>query len=312
MEKLGLKLREFWDDASLRLGQLFALAAVALLALIALALAFKSLPALESGGIGAFLADEWKPARGLFGIMPYVFGTLATTAIALAIATPLCLLAAIYLSEYADGRTRRSAGLFIDVLAGVPSVVFGMWGVIFAVPLVRDFLGPVFGAKTSGFSILAGGMVLALMVAPIIVSLSVEVLRAVPYSLREASMALGATKAQTLRRVVLRKGANGIVAAVVLGFSRAIGETMAVMMVVGNVAAYPKGVFEPAYPLTALIANNYGEMMSVPLYDSALMAAALVLFAVVIAFNLIARAVLRQMQGASDGGPNASKAIRMK
>jgi phosphate transport system permease protein len=159
------------------------------------------------------------------------------------------------------------------------------------VPFVRA-VAPLFGATTSGYSVLAGAIVLAIMVFPTIIHVSLEVFAAVPQSLRDASLALGATKWETVKHVVLRKGLAGIVAAVVLGLSRAFGETMAVLMVVGNVARIPRSLFDSAYPLPALIANNYGEMMSVPLYDSALMLAALVLLAVVFVFNIGARAIL--------------------
>lgn len=308
----GLDLRKLADNASLRIGQAFAIFAIALLLAIAAGLYYKSLPVILNPESDVFFSDSWHPGRGEFGIFPFVIGTISTTVVAMFLAVPVCLLAAICLSEYAGKKVRENAGLLIEVLAGVPSVIFGLWGILFVVPLVRDIIGPAFGAETSGFSILSAGIVLALMVAPIIVSLSVEVLRGVPKALREASMGLGATRAQTLLKVVLPESRNGLVAAVVLGFSRAIGETMAVMMVVGNVAIYPKSVFDPAYPLTALIANNYGEMMSLPLYDSALMLAALVLLLVVLVFNLIARGVLRSMQGASGGGKNAHKAIRIR
>jgi len=308
----GLDLRKLADGACLRLGQAFAVCAIILLAAIAAGLFFKSLPVLTNARSDAFFSDNWHPSMGEFGIFPFVVGTISTTVVAMFLAAPLCLFAAIYLSEYAGRKVRENAGLLIEVLAGVPSVIFGLWGILFVVPLVRDVIGPWFGTPTSGFSILSAGIVLALMVAPIIVSLSVEVMRGVPKAMREASLGLGATRAQTVWKVILPESRNGLVAAVVLGFSRAIGETMAVMMVVGNVPGYPKGIFDPAYPLTALIANNYGEMMSLPLYDSALMLAALVLLFVVLVFNLIARGVLRSMQGASRGGKNASKAIKIR
>jgi phosphate transport system permease protein len=171
-----------------------------------------------------------------------------------------------------------------------------MWGVLFVVPLVKNQLAPLFHSVSTGYSVLAGGIVLAVMVFPIIIHVSVEVLKSVPYELREASLSLGATKWQTVKHVVMRKALPGIVAAVVLGLSRAFGETMAVLMVAGNVAKVPSSVFDPAYPLPALIANNYGEMLSVPLYDSALLLASLVLLAVVLFFNIISRIVLIRLE----------------
>jgi phosphate transport system permease protein len=183
----------------------------------------------------------------------------------------------------------------IDLLAGVPSVVIGMWGVITIVPLVR-MVGEFVGATTTGYSILAGGIVLAIMVFPSIISVSQEVLRAVPASMREASFALGATKWETVKYVVVRKSLAGIVAAMILGFSRAFGETIAVLMVVGNVARVPSSLFDPGYPLPALIANNYENVMSMPLYSSALLFAALILLLVVATFTVLGRIVLIRLR----------------
>jgi phosphate transport system permease protein len=237
---------------------------------------------------GLLFSSGWHPLRGEFGLFPFLMGTLWVTAVALVIAVPISLLTAVYLSEYAPRRFREFVKPLIDVLAGIPSVIFGVWGVLVIVPLVRR-TAPLFGEYSSGYSILAGGIVLAIMIFPTIIHVALEVFSAIPFTLREASLSLGATRWETIRHVVLRKGSQGIIAAGVLGLSRAFGETMAVLMVVGNVPAVPKSVFDAGYPLPALIANNYGEMMSVPLYDSALMLAALVLLLVVLAFNVLAR-----------------------
>jgi phosphate transport system permease protein len=148
------------------------------------------------------------------------------------------------------------------------------------------------GVSCSGYSVLAGGFVLSIMVFPILISITYEVLSTVPMEMREASLALGANKWETIKKVVLRKAYPGVIAAIILGFSRAFGETMAVLMVVGNVAKVPSSIFDPAYPIPALIANNYGEMMSVPIYDSALMFAALILFVMVVLFNIASKYVL--------------------
>lgn len=237
---------------------------------------------------GLLFSSGWHPLRGEFGLLPFLTGTLWVTAVALVLAIPVSLLTAIYLSEYAPRAVRELAKPLIDLLSGIPSVIFGVWGILIVVPLVAR-AAPLFGTYSSGYSVLAGGIVLAIMVFPTIIHVVLEVLAAIPFTLREASLSLGATRWETIRRVLLRKGSQGIIAACVLGLSRAFGETMAVLMVVGNVPAVPKSVFDPAYPLPALIANNYGEMMSVPLYDSALMLAALVLLLVVLAFNILAR-----------------------
>jgi len=241
---------------------------------------------------GLIFSTSWHPLNGEFGLFPFIMGTLWVTAVAAAIAIPLCLLTAIYLSEYVQKKVREWTKPFIDLLAGIPSVVYGVWGVLVVVPLIKNIIAPFFGTFSTGYSVLAGGIVLAIMVFPIIIHVSLEVFGSVPYELREASWALGATKWQTVKHVVIRKAMPGVIAAIVLGLSRAFGETMAVLMVVGNVIKVPSSVFDPAYPLPALIANNYGEMLSVPLYDSALLLTSLVLLLVVLFFSIVARVVL--------------------
>jgi phosphate transport system permease protein len=223
-------------------------------------------------------------------------GSLWVTGLALAIAVPLCLLTAIYLSQYAHSRVREWTNPLIDLLAGIPSVVYGMWGILIIVPLIKNHIAPFFGIFSTGYSVIAGSIILAIMIFPIIIHVSVEVFRSVPYEVSEASLALGATKWQTVKHVVMRKAMPGAIAAIVLGLSRAFGETMAVLMVAGNVAKVPSSVFDPAYPLPALIANNYGEMLSVPLYDSALLLASLVLMLVVLFFNIISRVILIRVE----------------
>lgn len=288
------------------MGGLTAFAALLVLAMVA-ALLGRSWPILQRKSLGELLlGTAWHPLQGQFGFWPFIIGTLWVTALALVIAVPLCTLCSIYLSEYAHQPVRRAAKPLIDLLAGIPSVVFGVWGVLTIVPLVRDQIGPwadrhlghitffSTAANPTGYGVLAGGIVLAVMVFPIIISVMGEVLASVPDALREATLALGVTRWIMVRKVVVRRALPGLIAAVVLGFSRAFGETMAVLMVVGNVAQVPKSIFDAAYPLTALMANNYGEMMSVPLYDAALMASSLLLLLIVLAFNLVARLVLRQ------------------
>jgi phosphate transport system permease protein len=256
----------------------------------------KSAPLLATKSIFELLfSSSWHPSVDQFGFYPFIIGTLAVTGLAMLIALPICFLTAIYVAEYATGRIRGLVNSMIDLLAGVPSVVIGMWGVITIVPFVK-IVAEFVGATTTGYSILAGGIVLAIMVFPSIISVSQEVLRAVPASMREASFALGATKWETVKYVVVRKSLAGIVAAMILGFSRAFGETIAVLMVVGNVARVPSSLFDPGYPLPALIANNYENVMSMPLYSSALLFAALILLLVVATFTVLGRIVLIRLQ----------------
>lgn len=298
------------DRLSARLMGSLALAASVLVPLIALALLTRARPILASRPLGELLwSTAWHPLRGEFGFWPFIMGTIWVTGVAMVIAVPLSLLVAIYLAEYASARLRNFAKPFIDLLAGIPSVVYGVWGVLTVVPFVERTVAPtlsrLLGAlglfrtdNPTGYGVLAGGLVLAVMVLPIIIAVADEVIRAVPQGLREASLALGATRWQTIKSVVLRRAWPGVMAAVVLGLSRAFGETMAVLMVVGNVPQVPHSIFDAAYPLTALIANNYGEMMSIPLYDAALLGGALILLLIVLAFSAASRLVLvRFVQG---------------
>ena len=291
-----MRWRRIKDSATAKSMRLALALVNSLLVLLVLGLFAKSRPILARVSIvDLLLSSSWHPLRGEFGFFPFIVGTLAATAMAMILAIPVCLLSAIYLSEYAHRRVREFVRPVVDLLAGIPSVIYGFWGVIVVVPLVRA-LGQAVGSPTTGYSLLAGGIILAIMVFPIIISVSTDVLRSVPAEATEASLALGATKWETVKHVILRSALRGIMAAVVLGFARAFGETMAVLMVVGNVPKIPTSLFDPAYPLPALIANNYGEMMSIPLYDSALMFAALVLLLVVAGFNLAAHLILSRVE----------------
>ena len=270
---------------------------IIILFIIAIGLVYKSIPILESESISELLfSTEWFPLKGKFGLWPFIVSTLWVTGIAIAVAVPLCLLSAIYLSEYAPKKILQWINPFIDILAGIPSVIFGIWGIIVIVPFVSDVIAPAFGRTSTGYCILTGGIVLSIMVFPIIIHVLLDVFNTISENLRNASLSLGATKWQTIKYVVLRKAGPGIVSAVVLGLSRAFGETLAVLMVVGNVAKIPGSSLDPGYPLTALLANNYGEMLSIPLYDSALLFSSLVLFVIVLVFNIISRIILHRVE----------------
>ncbi|MCJ7514897.1 MAG: phosphate ABC transporter permease subunit PstC [Dehalococcoidia bacterium] len=267
-----------------------------LVVLIAVGLFQKSLPILSLKPLPELLfSSSWYPLKGQFGFWPFIVGTFSVTAVAMVLAIPLCILTSIYLAEYAPNWVRNTVKPAIDLLAGIPSVVYGLCGILVLIPLVRNFAA-IFGIITNGYNILTGGIVLAIMVFPVIISISEEVIRNVPYGMREVPVSLGSTKWQATKLVVMRGALPGIIAAIILGFSRAFGETMAVLMVVGNVAKIPSSIFDPAYPLTALIANNYGEMMSIPLYDSALLFAALILLVIVLLFNVGASYILIKVE----------------
>jgi len=291
----GMRGRQVWDYCAGRIFRLSLIFINAVAVLITIVLIIKAQPILTSTSLAKLLlSSDWHPLQGRFGFYPFIISTLEVTAIAMMISIPVCLLSAIYLSEYANSRFREFARFVIDILAGIPSIIYGLCGVIVVVPFVRA-VGNVLGYATTGYSLLAGGLILAVMVAPFIISLSLEVLRMIPIEARENTLALGTTKWESVRHVILKSARRGIFVAIILGFARAFGETIAVLMVVGNVPKVPASVFDPAYPLPALIANNYGEMMSIPLYDSALLLAALILLIVVGGFSMMAHLILLRM-----------------
>ncbi|MBR6132747.1 MAG: phosphate ABC transporter permease subunit PstC [Bacteroidales bacterium] len=264
---------------------------------MAVGLYLKSAPVLEGRSfVSLITSSEWKPMKGEFGFLPFIVGSLWVTFLAILIAFPISLLTAIYLTEFARPKVRKLVFPALDILAALPSVIYGVWGMLVIVPWISSRVAPHFMDFSSGYTVLAASIVLGVMVLPLLVSLFIEVFSSVPAELREASLALGATRWQTAKKVVLRKTLAGMLAATVLAVSRAMGETIAVLMVCGCVIGIPKGVLEPCYPIPALIANNYGEMLSMPLYESALMFAALILFAVVLVFNLLSRIILYRIE----------------
>ncbi len=304
--KQNARLRRSLDRLARGAFAAAAVFAALLLLFIFLMLIIRAAPILKERSLVQILAGQiWKPGSGLFGLLPFFLGTIWTTGLGMVFAIPLSLLTAVYLSEYAAPLTRSLAKPILDILAGIPSVIYGMWGVLVIVPWVQNSLSPtlktwfpqipLFVSKNpTGYSILTAAIVLAVMTAPLMIAIMYEVIHAVPGGIRESSLAVGANRWQTIKYAVLPKASSGILAAVVLGVSRALGETMAVLMVVGNVANIPVSIFDAAYPIPALIANNYGEMMSIPLYDSAMMTAALLLLIMVLIFNISASIVLRR------------------
>jgi len=212
---------------------------------ILVGLSIKAEPLIATESLWTILSSSvWSPMKGNFGFLPFIMGTVWVTLIALIIAVPLCLSASVYLVEYAGSRLRNFVLPLVNVLAAIPPVLYGVWGVLFVVPLIGKYIAPLFGISSTGYSVFSGG----------------------------------------------------IMAAIVLAVSRAFGETIAVLMVCGNIPKIPQSIFDAGYPLPALIANNFGEMMSIPLYDSALMFAALLLFLIILGFNLISRGILKKME----------------
>ena len=258
--------------------------------IIGVGLYFKASPLFEHQSLLTLIGtSEWLPHEGKFGFWPFIASSLYVTLLAFLLSAPVCLLAAIYLTEFSSSRLIKIMHPVIDILAGLPSVIYGVWGILVIVPFVSDVLAPVLNIKSSGYTILAGGIVLAVMCIPYILNMIIEVFRTVPIGIKEASLSLGATEWESVKHVVVKKSYPGIISAFGLGIAKAFGETMAVMMVVGNMVQAKFNPFEAGYPLPALIANNYGEMLSIPMYDSALMFAALLLLVIILVINMVFR-----------------------
>ncbi len=249
----------------------------------------------------AFLwTSTWDPVALAFGALPFVYGTLATSAIAIAIALPLGLLAAICLAELLPARVSDAIAFLIELLVAVPSVVYGLIGIFVLVPVVRaagnaalPWIGtvPLFAGPVYGIGLLTAGILLAVMIVPFIVTVSREVLLAVPQSQRDAALALGATRWETVWQVVVPYARSGILGSVFLALARALGETMAVTMVIGNRPEIATSLFAPAHTMAAVLANEFAEADS-PVYLSALIEVALVLFGITVVVNGVARLLI--------------------
>ncbi len=256
-------------------------------------------PALRELGLGRFLLSrDWDPVAVSFGALPFVYGTVVTSVIALAIALPISVGLALFLSEMGPEGLRPVVSFAIETLAAIPSVVYGLWGLFVLVPVLRGsvepFLGkilgflPLFAGPPIGLGYLAGGLILSVMILPTIASVTIEVLKTVPPALREGALALGATRWEAIRMAVLPYGRAGIIGAALLGLGRALGETMAVTMVIGNSPDIRASLFAPGYSLPAVIANEFAEATSA-LHTGALAGLALVLFGLTLLLNALAR-----------------------
>jgi phosphate transport system permease protein len=262
-----------------------------------LALAAKSMPSIRQFGFSFITSREWNPVKSEFGALPFIYGTIVSSLIAIIISVPLSLGIAIFLVEQAPRQLARPITFLVELLAAIPSVVYGLWGIFVLAPFLRVHVEPplqrwfgwlpLFQGPITGIGLLTGGIILAIMVTPIISAVVRDVLAAVPSSQREAALALGATKWETTR-VVLVNGAPGIAGAVILGLGRAIGETMAVTMVIGNRAHISASLFDSSYTIASAIANEFTEATQ-DLYLSALVELGLILFFVTFVVNAIAR-----------------------
>ena len=278
----------------------FALVIPILLVLIAWEVFRAGWPALKTFGPAFFTSSAWDPVNGNFGAAPAVYGTIVSSILALIIATPLAVGVAIFLSEFAPRWIRQPIAFLVDLLAAIPSVVYGLWGILVLVPFIRGHVMPfvketlhlgdfaLFSGPAYGPSMFAAGCILAIMILPYISAITREVLLAVPRSQREAALALGATRWEMIWDAVLPYARSGIIGGVILGLGRALGETMAVTMVIGNRHELSASLFAPGYSMASLIANEFSEATS-DLHVSALMAVGAGLFVVTLVVNAIAR-----------------------
>jgi phosphate transport system permease protein len=297
-----------WGDKLFRL--LLRSAASALLAIVTamvVVMARAATPAIKAFGWRFLITSTWDPVAEHFGALPLIYGTIVSSALALLLAVPLGIGAAVFLAEMAPLWIRPPVAFLIELLAAVPSVIYGLWGIFSLVPWLRQYVQPALGATLGflplfqgppyGVGMLTAGIILAVMIVPFIIAMSREVLLAVPNTQREAALALGATRWEVTRIAVLRYGRSGLIGAVLLGLGRALGETMAVTMVIGNRPEISASLFAPGYTMASMIANEFTEATS-DLYLSALVEVALLLFVVTVAVNGLARLLVWSVGGA--------------
>jgi phosphate transport system permease protein len=271
--------------------------AIALFAGITLLLFYRSLPILSEYPLSSMLTStNWDPAANNFGFLPAIVGTIYVTALSMLMGVPIALGAAIYIAEYADGRTKTLVAALIDVLAAIPSVIFGLVALIVVVPFIGSYVAPVFSESTVGVGIFTVSLVMAIVVTPFMTSLSVESLESLPDELRETSLGVGATKFETIRSVLLRAAGPGIFSAILLGFGRVFGATIVPALLIGGQTQIPTSIFSTGQTLPTLIVNDFGELMSLPLTQSALIFVGLMLVIVVWLFNFGAMLVQRRLK----------------
>jgi phosphate ABC transporter permease protein PstC len=262
----------------------------------------KARPALAHQGVFSFVfTNDWNPSREVFGGWPLVAGTLITSAIALVVGVPVAVASALFVTELCPRRLRAPLTALVELLAAVPSVVYGLWGIFVVIPALKpieqwvadtfSFL-PFVGGSVAGPNYFVAGLILAIMILPIVSAISREVIATVPADLKEASLALGATRWEMIRMAILPHARAGIVGASMLGLGRAIGETIAVTLVIGNAPTIGSQIFDQGYTLAAVIANEFGEAANDRLHSGALIAAGLVLFVLTLVINALARGLV--------------------
>ncbi|SEH16450.1 phosphate transport system permease protein [Natronorubrum sediminis] len=271
--------------------------AIGIFAVIVVTMIYQSLPLLEEFSIAQMVSSSnWNPDQNEFGFLPAIVGTVYVSILTMVMGTPIAILTAIYLAEYAEGRMKTLVGSFIDVLAAIPSVIFGLVALFAVVPFVGNYLAPAFGSSATGQGIFTVSLVMSIIVTPFMISLSVESLEALPDELRETSLGVGATKWETIRTVLLRAAGPGIFSAVLLGFGRVFGATIVPAMLIGGQTHIPDSPFATGQTLPTLIVNDFGELMSLPLTQSALIFVGVMLLVVVWLFNFSAMLIRRRLK----------------
>jgi len=301
-----------YPDLGFRLGTgFFGFLIVLIVAGIAFELSREAIESINKFGLSFWRTETWDPVAGEFGALPFIWGTLYSSILALVIAAPVALGIAVFLSELCPARLQQPIVFLTELLAAIPSIVYGLWGVFVLVPAVRaiqvatpDFLRgvPLFSGPPVGVGMLAAGLILAVMVIPFSSSVAREVLKAVPRAQREAAYALGATRYEAIKSALFY-GRTGIMGAVMLGFGRALGETMAVTMVIGNNPRISPSLYAPQHTMAAVIANEFSEA-DTSLYLSALVEIGLVLFIITLIVNAMSRSLIWSM----NRKPKAAKA----
>jgi len=296
---------------------------LALIVFFLIFLVLKAHPAFARFGVFGFTFDNnWDVAHAIYGALPLLVGTLITSAIALIIGVPVAVATALYLTELCPRRARGPLTVLVELLAAVPSVVYGLWGVFVLIPNLKpaeqwfadtfSFIPFIGGGKVAGPNYFIAGLILAIMILPIVSAISREVTATVPSEDKEAALALGATRWEMIRMAVLPYSRAGIVGASMLGLGRAIGETIAVTLVIGNSQQIGHAIFDQGYSLAAVIANEFGEAASTPIHRAALIAAGLVLFVLTLVVNAIARAIVRRGQHGRRPVPAQATAVAVQ
>jgi len=303
MNKKWIKLI---DPLFMRTTMILAVSIVVLVVILLFSMTKQSMLSIHKFGLHFLFDSVWNPVTEKFGALPFIYGTFVSSVLALLIAVPISLGIAIYLSEIAPLWIRQFLGFMVELLAAIPSIIYGMWGIFVLSPFLREFVQPflckyfgflpIFKGQFYGVGMMTAGIILSIMIIPTISSVSKDIFLSVPLDQREAAMALGATQWETIRLSVLKYAKTGVIGAIILGFGRAVGETMAVTMVIGNKPEIAISLFAPSYTIAALIANEFTEAVN-DLYVSALIEMGLILFALTFALNIIAKLLIQSISG---------------